>query len=232
MAEPVLVRDCLRAMADAVPLPVTVKHRIGLDRTEDYAFVRDFVGTVAQSGCSVFIVHARNAWLDGLSPKRNREVPPLRHDTVARLKRDFPALTFVCNGGLANNADIERELARVDGVMIGRAAYHDPWRLREWQELAFGTSRSADASPDDIECAMVSYMEQRLALDGTPWTAIARHMMGLRLGQPGARRWRQVWSDHRLRACAAAAVSQRARDAMADERQAARDDLIVATDTP
>jgi tRNA-dihydrouridine synthase A len=231
MAEPALVRDCLQAMADAVPLPVTVKHRIGLDRTEDYGFVRDFVGTVADSGCSVFIVHARNAWLDGLSPKRNREVPPLRHDTVAHLKRDFPAYTFVCNGGLVGSADVEREATRVDGVMIGRAAYHDPWRLREWEMLAFGAPRMPSATRDDIEQAMVRYMDQCRARDGTPWFAVARHMMGLRLGQPGARRWRQVWSDHRLRGWSAAAVSQRACEAMADEPQAAHD-VIAAADGP
>ena len=141
MAEPALVRDCVAAMRDAVSLPVTVKHRIGIDRIESYGFVRDFVGTVGEGGCSVFIVHARNAWLDGLSPKRNREVPPLRHDTVVQLKADFPQWTFVVNGGLHERPQIEHELARVDGVMLGRVAYHDPWRLIEWQGLAFGVER-------------------------------------------------------------------------------------------
>lgn len=126
MSEPARVRDCVRAMRDAVALPVTVKHRIGLDRIDSYAFVRDFVGCVGEGGCSVFIVHARNAWLEGLSPKANREVPPLRHDTVAQLKRDFPRWTFVVNGGLSNDAQIARELARVDGVMIGRAPTTTP----------------------------------------------------------------------------------------------------------
>ena len=126
MAEPALVADCVRAMRDAVAMPVTVKHRIGLDHDDDYGFVRDFVGTVAGAGCDVFIVHARNAVLKGLSPKENREVPPLRYDVVHRLKRDFPALTIVANGGLADWEAIERELATVDGVMLGRVAYHDP----------------------------------------------------------------------------------------------------------
>jgi tRNA-dihydrouridine synthase A len=214
MAEPALVRDCVRAMRDAVALPVTVKHRIGLDRVESYAFVRDFVGTVGEGGCSVFIVHARNAWLEGLSPKRNREVPPLRHDTVAQLKRDFPRWTFVVNGGLAHTAQVSAELKRVDGVMIGRAAYHDPWRLREWEAAAFGGAMRADLERADVERAMVRYMEQLAAAHGTPWTSIARHMMGLYLGQPGARRWRQVWSDHRLRALPPADVSARARHAL------------------
>jgi tRNA-dihydrouridine synthase A len=220
MAEPTLVRDCVRAMRDAVPLPVTVKHRIGLDRVEDYGFVRDFVGTVGDSGCTTFIVHARNAWLDGLSPKRNREVPPLRHDTVAGLKRDFPAWTFVSNGGLCADGDVARELARVDGVMIGRAAYHDPWRLREWQQRALGPMGDAIATRDDVEVAMVRYMSARAAADGTPWPGIARHMMGLRAGQAGARRWRQVWSDHRLRDWSPADVSRRAHAAMHDEAAA------------
>jgi tRNA-dihydrouridine synthase A len=217
MAEPALVRDCVRAMRDAAALPVTVKHRIGLDRIESHAFVRDFVGTVGEGGCGVFIVHARNAWLDGLSPKRNREVPPLRHDTVALLKRDFPQWTFVVNGGLAQTERVIEELARVDGVMIGRAAYHDPWRLREWEAAAFGSALRDPADRDSVEQAMVRYMEQQAAAHGTPWTSIARHMMGLHLGQPGARRWRQVWSDHRLRALAPAEVSAQARQSMQGE---------------
>ena len=214
MAEPALVRDCVAAMRDAVSLPVTVKHRIGIDRIESYAFVRDFVGVVGEAGCSVFIVHARNAWLDGLSPKRNREVPPLRRDTVAQLKADFPQWTFVVNGGLLERPDIEHELTRADGVMLGRVAYHDPWRLVEWEGLAFGQGPQPLPSRDAVELEMVSYMEQRAAHDGTPWTAIARHMMGLRLGQPGARRWRQVWSDHRLRVLPPGEVMLRARQAM------------------
>lgn len=213
MAEPAIVRDCVRAMRDAVSLPVTVKHRIGLDRVESYDFVRDFVGTVGEGGCEVFIVHARNAWLAGLSPKANREVPPLRHDVVARLKHDFPDRTFVVNGGLHDRAQIARELARADGVMIGRAAYHDPWRLREWEAVAFGAPPAAAPTRDEVELAMVRYMQQQQR-DGTPWPAVARHMMGLRLGQAGARRWRQVWSDHRLRTLDPAEVSQCARAAL------------------
>src|SRR5215470_312290 len=131
MAEPALVAQCVAAMRDAVAVPVTVKHRIGLDDIESYGFVGDFVGTVAAAGCGVFIVHARNAVLKGLSPKENREIPPLRYDVVRRLKRDFPALTIVLNGGLTTWEAIERELEHVDGVMLGRAAYHDPWQLAQ-----------------------------------------------------------------------------------------------------
>jgi len=123
MAEPALVADCVKAMHEAAGLPVTVKHRIGIDRTESYEFVRDFVGTVAErGGCGVFIVHARNAWLKGLSPKQNREVPPLRHDAVHRLKLDFPALSIVINGGIQTESEIAAHFLHVDGVMVGREA--------------------------------------------------------------------------------------------------------------
>jgi tRNA-dihydrouridine synthase A len=199
MAEPSLVRDCVAAMRDAVDLPVTVKHRIGIDRVESYEFVRDFVGTVGEGGCRVFIVHARNAWLKGLSPKENREVPPLRHDFAHRLKRDFPAFTIVVNGGLTQAAQIDEQLAQLDGAMIGREAYHHPWSMAEWDQRYLGAARSATPSRDAVETAMVAYMERESAAHGTPWPGIARHMMGLYNGLPGARRWRQVWSDHRLK---------------------------------
>ncbi len=197
MAEPALVADCVKAMVDAVALPVTVKHRIGIDRGESYEFVRDFVGTVARSGCNVYIVHARNAWLHGLSPKENRDVPPLRHDVVHRLKADFPALTFVANGGLTQAVDIGAQLQFVDGVMLGREAYHHPWGLARWDSQFFGAApRQLDRA--DIELKMVEYMEM-LTAQGITWTHAARHMLGLWNGMPGARRWRQVWSDHRLK---------------------------------
>ncbi len=139
MNEATLVRDCMKAMIDAVQIPVTVKHRIGIDKTESYEFVRDFVGTVSESGCSVFIVHARNAWLKGLSPKENREIPPLRYEMVHQLKRDFPQLTIVLNGGVTTNAQVHEQLAHVDGVMIGREAYHHPWWMSEWDSEFFSS---------------------------------------------------------------------------------------------
>ena len=197
MAEPALVADCVKAMVDAVALPVTVKHRIGIDRGQSYEFVCDFVGIVAQAGCSVFIVHARNAWLQGLSPKENREVPLLRHDVVQRLKVDFPALTFVSNGGVAQPADIQAKLQHVDGVMLGREAYHHPWGLASWDNRFFGDA-PLELDRADIELKMVEYMES-LTAQGTSWPHAARHMLGLWNGTPGARRWRQVWSDHRLK---------------------------------
>jgi tRNA-dihydrouridine synthase A len=217
MAEPALVADCARAMRDAVDLPVTVKHRIGIDREESYAFVRDFVGTVAErGGCEVFIVHARNAWLHGLSPKENREVPPLRFDVVHRLKRDFPQLTIVLNGGITTDAQIEQQLAHVDGVMVGRHAYHEPWAMAAWDERFFGQPGPA-SDRDAVEQALVGYMA-RMQAAGLPWGHASRHMMGLRNGQPGARRWRQVWSDPRLKSGppqAALALARAALDAAA-----------------
>jgi tRNA-dihydrouridine synthase A len=209
MAEPQLVADGVKAMRDAVSLPVTVKHRIGIDRTESYEFVRDFVGTVAQAGCEVFIVHARNAWLKGISPKENRELPPLRYETVHRLKRDFPSLTIVLNGGVKTNAQIEAQLAHVDGVMLGREAYHNPWVMTEWDTRYFGES-GAPPDRDAIEAAMVDYM-QAVVDRGEPWSHVSRHLLGLRNGLPGARHWRQVWSDHRLKAEPPSNVSQLAR---------------------
>ncbi|WP_409519923.1 tRNA dihydrouridine(20/20a) synthase DusA [Pulveribacter sp.] len=210
MNEPQLVADCVKAMRDAVQIPVTVKHRIGIDRVEDYGFVRDFVGTVAEAGCSVFIAHARNAWLKGLSPKENREIPPLRYEVVAQLKRDFPQLTIAVNGGFASDEAVHEQLAQVDGVMVGREAYHNPWWLARWDEQFFGQPASA-LTREQVEEDMVAYMEREAAQHGTHWYAIARHMLGLRAGLPGARRWRQVWSDHRLKALPARQVMQLAR---------------------
>jgi tRNA-dihydrouridine synthase A len=198
MAEPALVADCVKAMVDAVAVPVTVKHRIGIDKVESYAFVSDFVGTVADAGCRVFIVHARNAWLKGLSPKENREVPPLRYDLVHRLKQDFPDLVIAINGGLTTDEVVAGQLEGLDGAMIGREAYHHPWWLARWDALYYGES-GAPLRREDVEERMVAYMEREHAGRGTPWHSVARHMMGLYNGLPGARRWRQVWSDHRLK---------------------------------
>lgn len=208
MAEADLVGDGVAAMRDATTLPVTVKHRIGIDRVESYDFVRDFVGTVhRRGGCTVFIVHARNAWLQGLSPKENREIPPLRYELVYRLKRDFPDFTIVLNGGVKTDDEIAAHLQHVDGVMVGREAYHAPWSMADWDERFFGEA-PATRSREDVERAMVAYMERQ---PGVPWAHVARHMLGLWNGTPGARRWRQVWSDHKRKADAPAAVFAAAR---------------------
>ena len=197
MAEPKLVADCVKAMVDVVSVPVTVKHRIGIDKNESYGFVRDFIGAVSESGCNTFIVHARSAWLKGLSPKENREVPPLRYELVHQLKQDFPGLAVIVNGGITTAEQAQCQLQQLDGVMIGREAYRNPWWLASWDRSFFGAV-IRETSRDSIEAQMVDYMS-RAALEGIPWPAIARHMLGLRHGQPGARAWRQVWSDHRLK---------------------------------
>ena len=193
MAEPVIVADCIKAMRDAVSIPVTVKHRIGLDQGDDYGFVRDFVGAVAAAGCDVFIVHARNAVLKGLSPKENREVPPLRYAVVRRLKSDFPALTFVLNGGLGDWDAIGNELEHVDGVMLGRVAYHDPYFLAQAGWRAFGDEAQAPSRAEVIE-ALIPYAAAQCAR-GVPLRAIARHVLGLYHGRSGGRRFRQILSD-------------------------------------
>jgi tRNA-dihydrouridine synthase A len=228
MAEPVLVGDCVAAMREACALPVTVKHRIGVDRQDSYAFVRDFVGTVAhRGGCSVFIVHARSAWLQGLSPKENRELPPLRYEFVARLKADFPAFTFVLNGGVNSDAEIATHLATVDGVMVGRHAYHEPWAMAGWDSAFFGAARAA-AGRQQVEEGMVAYLS-RLAAQGQPWAQGARHMLGLWNGTPGARRWRQVWSDHRLKALPPAEVARQATAARLAALASASGELAEST---
>jgi tRNA-dihydrouridine synthase A len=206
MNEPNLVADCVKAMTDAVDIAVTVKHRIGIDQSESYGFVRDFVGGVSRAGCHTFIVHARNAWLKGLSPKDNREIPPLRYEWVYQLKREFPDLTIVLNGGVTTTEQVQLHLSQVDGVMLGREAYHNPWWLSVWDANFHGPEiESVDETPvpqvtrELIEAQMVQYMLRQHTLHGTAWPAISRHMMGLRHGLPGARRWRQVWSDHTLK---------------------------------
>ncbi len=210
MREPALVAQCVKAMVDAVEVPVTVKHRIGVDRVESYAFVRDFVGTVSEAGCHTFIVHARNAWLQGLSPKENREIPPLRYAVVAQLKADFPHLNIVLNGGVRDDATVRAQLAQVDGVMVGREAYHNPWWLASWDH-EFLRAEPRTLAREAVEEHMVQYMTEEARTHGTPWTAVARHMLGLRHGLPGARRWRQVWSDHRYKNMSAAHVWRQAR---------------------
>ena len=216
MNEPQLVADCVKAMVDVVQVPVTVKHRIGIDKNESYAFVRDFIGAVADAGCKVFIVHARNAWLKGLSPKENREIPPLRYAVVRQLKQDFPHLTIAINGGLNTDALVQEELQHLDGVMVGREAYHNPWWLARWDALYYGAPENT-LTREAIEAAMVDYMEREAAQHGTHWYAIARHMLGLRHGLRGARKWRQVWSDHRLKPLPPREVWALAQEHVSDE---------------
>ena len=193
MAEPATVADCVKSMRDAVSIDVTVKHRIGIDRRDDYGFVRDFVGAVRAAGCSTFIVHARSAWLDGLSPKENREVPPLRYEAVHRLKGDFPDCTFVLNGGLAAADLVLSELRKVDGVMLGRAAFQSPWLLVQLERALFGPD-GAPSDVSDVVAAMSQYLDSVVGA-GVPVRAVSRPMLGLLHGQRGARTWRRLLSD-------------------------------------
>jgi tRNA-dihydrouridine synthase A len=194
MAEPALVRDCMKAMIDAVSIPVTVKHRIGIDAVESYDFVRDFVGIVSESGCTVFIVHARNAILKGLSPKENREVPPLKYEYVARLKKDFPQFTFVMNGGLASAEASHEALKVCDGVMLGRSAYHDSETLMHTHSELFNEPA---AQKSEIVEQMIVYCEQQIA-KGVQLKNITRHLLGFYQGMNGAKAWRRTLSDPRL----------------------------------
>jgi tRNA-dihydrouridine synthase A len=194
MAEPQLVRDCMKGMIDSVSIPVTVKHRIGIDAVESYDFVRDFVGIVAESGCTVFIVHARNAILKGLSPKENREVPPLKYDYVARLKREFPQFTFVMNGGLASVSASENALEVCDGVMLGRSAYHDSETLMQTHSALFNVPL---AQKTEVVEQMIVYCERQIA-KGVQLKNITRHLLGFYQGMNGAKAWRRTLSDPKL----------------------------------
>jgi tRNA-dihydrouridine synthase A len=221
MAEPALVADCVKAMVDAVPskVPVTVKHRIGLDYNESYEFVRDFVGIVAEAGCSVFIVHARNAVLKGLSPKENREKPPLRYDIVSQLVKDFPRLTFVLNGGLTTveqsiryadsstrephpnpSPPLGGKETKIHGIMLGRAAYHDSYILAKVETALYGTPL---ITREAVVEKMVAYAREQITTTQThrhPTHVrnIARHMLGLYAGEVGGKAWRRQLSDPKL----------------------------------
>ncbi|MEO6015701.1 MAG: tRNA dihydrouridine(20/20a) synthase DusA, partial [Polaromonas sp.] len=170
MAEPQLVADGVKAMVDVVGIPVTVKHRIGIDKAESYEFVRDFVGTVSEAGCQVFVVHARNAWLKGLSPKENREVPPLRYELVHRLKQEFPLLTICINGGITTSPEVAEQLRALDGVMVGREAYHNPWWLASWDSEFWSGEGAAmpGLTREQVELQMCDYMAREQREHGTP----------------------------------------------------------------
>ena len=224
MAEPELVADCVKAMQDASAAPVTVKHRIGIGRVEDYEFMRRFVERVAKAGCSTFVVHARNAILQGLSPKDNREIPPLRYDFVRRLKREHPQLEIVINGGIRTWEEVDRALAGVDGVMLGRAAENDPWMLALADARIFG-----DASRSPSRAAVIEAVADYAAAEvrsGTPLRHIVRHLHGLYRGRPVARRWRQALSDAQALAANDPGLVLRARD-LVEQREFVGDTRIA-----
>jgi tRNA-dihydrouridine synthase A len=197
MAEPQLVADCVAAMVDQCDIPVTVKHRIGIDHMESYEELLDFVGPVAAAGCRVFIVHARKAWLQGLSPKENRGIPPLNYAWVYQLKRDFPQLAIVLNGGIQTLQECQSHLQHVDGVMLGREAYQNPWMLAAVDKVLFGMDNAAE-SRDDVIAALLPYTERQLAR-GASLNHITRHILGLYQGVPGARKFRRHLSENAYR---------------------------------
>lgn len=194
MLEPELAAECIGAMQDAVSIPVTVKHRIGIDQDDSYETLHRFVATVAETGCNTFIVHARNAWLQGLSPKENRDIPPLRYGIVHRLKSDFPQLEIIINGGIKSLGMAEQQLQQLDGVMIGREAYHNPWILAEADRRLFGDDHPIPNRHQIIELLMP--FVQREYASGTPISRITRHILGLFHGQPGAKAWRRHISEN------------------------------------
>ena len=193
MAEPQLVADCIAAMRRAVKIPVTVKCRIGIDDQDEAEGLNRFVETVAATGCDTFIIHARKAWLKGLSPKENREIPPLNYARVHQLKADFPHLTIILNGGLARLEQARNEMRGLDGVMLGRAAYHTPWLLADVDGLFFEKANPL-ANRIDAVTGMFPYIEEQLRR-GDFLSKMTRHMLGLFHGQPGGRHWRQIISE-------------------------------------
>jgi tRNA-dihydrouridine synthase A len=209
MREPALVADCVVAMRDAVAVPVTVKCRIGVDDQDDYLDLQHFAETMVEAGVRTLIVHARKAWLQGLSPKDNREIPPLNYERVHHLKRDFPQLTVVINGGIVDEHQSLAHLRCVDGVMLGRAAYHDPYVLARTEHALYGTPMP---TREDVLLALRPYVEAERAR-GTAFKHIARHVLGLYQGLPGARAFRRLLSERAHRADAGYEVLEAAMDA-------------------
>jgi tRNA-dihydrouridine synthase A len=193
MRQPELVRDGVAAMLNMVEIPVTVKTRLGVDELDSYAYFSDFIHCVAESGCRVFAVHARKAWLSGLSPTENRDVPELRYDWVYRLKRENPQLTVVLNGGVTTVVHVMEHLDSVDGVMLGRAAYHNPWILSECEQALTGVAGVPDRA--GAVDAMTRYARLQME-QGVAVKRISRHLLGLFHGLPGARNWRRYLTEH------------------------------------
>jgi len=194
MAEPERVAECISAMIEAVQIPVTLKTRIGIDNQDSYEALTSFISQIADAGCKTFIIHARKAWLQGLSPKENREIPPLRYDWVHRLKQDFPQLEIILNGGIKTLAQAAEQLKQVDGVMIGREAYQNPWIMAEADRCFYRDNHSIPSRHQILETLM-PFIEAELE-KGTRLHQISRHILGLFQGQPGARAWRRHLSEN------------------------------------
>ena len=194
MAEPELVAECVTAMSRAVAIPVTVKSRIGIDERDSYQELAHFIATIADAGCRTFIVHARKAWLSGLSPKQNRDIPPLRYDLVYQLKKDFPQLEVIINGGITSLDQAEEMLEHVDGVMMGREAYHNPYIMTDVDRRFFG-SVSDPLSRHTIVALLIPYIQEQLKTE-VRLNSVSRHILGLFHGEPGARGWRRYISEN------------------------------------
>lgn len=194
MAEPDLVAECVAAMSQVVTIPVTIKSRIGIDESDSYEELLHFIDTIANAGCKTFIVHARKAWLSGLSPKQNREIPPLRYDLVYQLKKDFPQLEIIINGGITSLDQAEEILTNVDGVMMGREAYQNPYILSEVDKRFYGDDRSP-SSRHDIVQLLIPYIHAQIKAEGR-LNSVSRHILGLFHGEPGARNWRRYISEN------------------------------------
>lgn len=213
MAEPQLIADCVAAMQAKVAIPVTVKNRIGIDDQDDYQGLHHFVSTVAAAGCQTFIIHARKAWLKGLSPKENREIPPLRYELVYQLKHEFPQLEIIINGGITTLDACHAHLQAVDGVMVGREAYHNPWLLAQVDEQIYDFPAKFNQRRQVLE-AYLPYVEAQLS-QGVALNHMSRHILGLFQGLAGARRWRQYISENAHKPKAGVEVLLRAADQVA-----------------
>ncbi|UTF61866.1 tRNA dihydrouridine(20/20a) synthase DusA [Gilvimarinus sp. DA14] len=218
MAEPELVRDCMSAMIERVKIPVTIKHRIGIDDMDDYDGLIKFVDTVAQSGCNTFIIHARKAWLQGLSPKQNRDIPPLDYELVARIKRERPHLEIIINGGITHLEQCETLLQEVDGVMLGREIYANPYLLAGVDQAIYGSNKPKPSRRQIMEQFM-PYLEAELAR-GTRLNQMTRHILGLYQGLPGARQFRRIISEQAHKKGAGLEVVSRALAAVESGRSA------------
>ncbi len=194
MSQPDLVAECVQSMQQSVSIPVTVKTRTGIDHMDDYEFLRHFIQTVSSAGCCIFIIHARKAWLTGLSPRQNREIPPLTYDKVYNIKTDFPDLEIIINGGINSLEEAKPHMDKVDGVMIGRAVCHNPYLL-SYADSQFFDDQTLPLSRDEIVIRYMNYMQNRLA-EGDALQRMARHILGLFQGQPGARKWRRYLSEN------------------------------------
>ena len=195
MAEPVLVAKCVSAMQQVVNIPITVKSRIGIDDKDSYPELVNFIQIVADAGCQTFIIHARKAWLSGLSPKQNRDIPPLRYDIVRQIKQDFSHLEIILNGGLTHLEQAQAELSGVDGVMLGREAYHNPYILAEVDQRFYNDNHPIPSRLEIIE-QLIPFIQQHLSQDGAKLSAISRHILGLFHQQPKARKWRRYISEN------------------------------------